>query len=180
MAADFAERIGAAAVALHPSNGSYSGRCSRPTTGIVTDLAKTYRVNEQNLRLRREYIGLRPEDIRTLARLRRWADANADAIAEELTAHTFTFGPTRAFLQAYVDKRGVSIEEMHRGWAKAQASHFRQIFQVAADGGDYGLSYFGPLLAVGKLHNAINLPLKWYMGTYPKFFDVVRASLLKR
>jgi methyl-accepting chemotaxis protein len=145
----------------------------------MSDLASIYRVNETNLRLRRDYIGLGPDDVRVLAGLRKWAQANADAIAEELTDHTFRFPATRGFLEAYVAKRGISLDDMHRGWATAQATHFKQIFQVAADGGDFGLSYFGPLLHVGAMHNAINLPLKWFLGTYPRYFDIVRARLRK-
>jgi methyl-accepting chemotaxis protein len=146
----------------------------------MENLAATYRVNETNLRLRREYIGFGPDDVRVLAKLRPWAEKNADAIGAELTAHTFEFPATRAFLADYVAKKGITLEDLQAGWGAAQASHFRQIFQVAAETGDFGLSYFGPLLQVGRLHNVIDLPLKWFVGTYPVFFEIVRKSLRKR
>jgi methyl-accepting chemotaxis protein len=39
--------------------------------------------------------------------------------------------------------------------------------------------YFERRLKIGKLHNMINLPLKWYIGSYAMYQDLVRKYLAK-
>ena len=58
----------------------------------------------------------------------------------------------------------------------AQARHFKAIFTEAAKPGGFGVAYFEGLLAVGALHSRIDLPLKWFLGTYPVFLDLVARS----
>jgi methyl-accepting chemotaxis protein len=140
-----------------------------------------YRINEQNLLLRREFIGLGEQERRTLARLRRWAAGAAEPIAAELTSHHFEFPATHEFFADYVAVKGIELDALRAGWQAAQAAHFRQIFEHAAEPGvAFGVAYFDQLLGVGKLHNLIDLPLKWYLGSYPTFLEIVRRHLRRR
>ena len=43
--------------------------------------------------------------------------------------------------------------------------------------GDFGVKYFEGLLGVGALHSKINLPLKWFLGTYPVFLDLINEAM---
>jgi methyl-accepting chemotaxis protein len=42
--------------------------------------------------------------------------------------------------------------------------------------GGFGVEYFEGLLGVGALHSKINLPLKWFLGTYPVFLDLIQDT----
>ena len=53
----------------------------------------------------------------------------------------------------------------------------RSVVAEAAGGGNYGVAYFERRLQVGRLHNTIDLPFKWYIGSYVRYFDLVRKHL---
>jgi methyl-accepting chemotaxis protein len=143
-------------------------------------LHQTYHVNERNLAARRAFIGLDAKRLRTLAKRARWARRAAKPIAEELTRHHFDFPETRRYLSDYVARKGIALADLEAGWAVAQATHFEQIFSHAGEPDAFGVAYFEQLLAVGKLHNAIDLPLKWYLGTYPRFVRIAEKHLKRR
>jgi methyl-accepting chemotaxis protein len=143
-------------------------------------LHELYRINEQNVSARHAFVGFGARDRRALVRLRRWARKAAGPIAAELTAHHFEFPATRAFFDAYVADKPITVGDLREGWQAAQAKHFAQIFDHAAEPGAFGVPYFDQLLAVGKLHNKIDLPLKWYLGSYPTFLGIVRKHLRRR
>ena len=63
---------------------------------------------------------------------------------------------------------------------QTQAGYLREIFAEAAGEGRFGLDYLERRLVVGRLHNTINLPVKWYVGSYTIYFDLVRARLRRR
>ena len=51
--------------------------------------------------------------------------------------------------------------------------------QPPSSAAGFGVSYFEALLGVGALHSRINLPLKWFLGTYPVFVDLVHEAMLE-
>src|SRR5690242_19745520 len=102
-----------------------------------------------------------------LTKLQPWAEEVADVVAAELTEHHFKFSATSDFFRDYVGKKGIELEALRKGWEAAQAGHFKAIFAEPATRDPFGLDYFVGLLGVGTLHNKINLPLKWYLGSYP-------------
>ena len=69
------------------------------------------------------------------------------------------------------------FEDLKRGWGGAHAAHLKAIFGEAAKPNGFGVSYFEGLLGVGVLHSKINLPLKWFLGTYPVLLDIVHDAL---
>jgi Methyl-accepting chemotaxis protein (MCP) signalling domain/Protoglobin len=146
----------------------------------VAELASLYRLNETNLALRREFLGLTREDVRILKALSGWADSIAASLASEFYDQQFAFAPTVAFFRVYADKAGRSVDDLRDGLERAQTGYFKGIFAEAASGGTYGVAYFEKRLQVGRLHNTIDLPFKWYIGSYVRYFDLVRKYLRRR
>jgi len=142
-------------------------------------LVTEYRINETNLNRRKQFIRLSDRDVRVLKRLAGWAERVADSIARAFYDFQFAFPPTRVFFEAYAQKRGLSLAQLRQALEQAQAGYFRQIFKEAAAGGQYGSEYFERRLQVGKLHNVIDLPLKWYIGSYALYQDLVRKHLVR-
>jgi len=143
----------------------------------MATLAELFRINETNLGLRRQFMRLTQDDISVLKELDPWAAETAAPLAKEFYDIQFAFGPTRTFFNGYANAAGRSMEQLRQGLENAQVGYFRQIFQEAARGGTFGVDYFEQRLRVGKLHNEINLPIKWYLGSYATYFDLVRAYL---
>ncbi|MNK85414.1 Methyl-accepting chemotaxis protein IV [compost metagenome] len=69
------------------------------------------------------------------------------------------------------------MPDLRKHLERSQAGYLRQIFQEAATGGEFGTAYFDKRLHVGKVHNFIDLPVKWYLGAYQSYFDLVRKHL---
>jgi methyl-accepting chemotaxis protein len=143
----------------------------------MESLAGLYHITPENLALRRRFIGLDADVIALLGSLRPWADEVADDVAAELTEHAFGFSATSEFFDGYVAGKGVSLAALRTGWHAAQKGHWHAIFAEPGKAQPFGADYFEGLLRVGALHNQIDLPLKWFLGTYPKYIDAVRHAL---
>jgi methyl-accepting chemotaxis protein len=143
----------------------------------MATLAELFRVNEANLELRRQFMRLTRDDVDVLKELDPWAAQVAPQLAQEFYDVQFSFLPTLTFFKAYASSQSRPLEKLREGLERAQAGYFRQIFQEAAKGGKFGVTYFEQRLHVGMLHNKINLPMKWYLGSYTTYFDLVRAYL---
>ena len=117
-------------------------------------------------------------ELELLGGMQAWADRNADAIGAKLADHTFSHGHAGKFLEDYANAKGIRVADLKKGWGGAQAGHFKAIFSEAAKPGGFGVSYFEGLLGVGVLHSKINLPLKWFLGTYPVFLDLVHDAMV--
>jgi len=143
----------------------------------MENLCALMHINESNLNLRRQFVGLTEEDVSLLKQLRPWAERVADAIAKEFYDVQFAFPPTREFFERYAQKKGISLEQLRQGLEKTQAQYFRDIFQEAAEGGRFGTDYFEKRLRIGRVHVAIDLPQKWYIGSYVIYQRLVRRYL---
>ncbi|MBK8784877.1 MAG: hypothetical protein IPO22_24515 [Anaerolineales bacterium] len=98
-------------------------------------------------------------------------------IAKEFYDNQFSFAPTLSFFEAHARKRKMTVTQLREHLEKTQAQSFREIFQKAATGGQYGTDYFEKRLRLGKTHNVIDLPMKWYIGSYSVYQDLVRKYL---
>jgi methyl-accepting chemotaxis protein len=148
------------------------------TGGVNLSAASIYQIDERGLELRRSYMRMTPAEFELLGGMQAWAARNADAIGKGLAEHTFSVGPAGDFLRVYAEGKGITLESLKKGWGTAQAGHFQDIFKEAANPGGFGVKYFEGLLGVGALHSKINLPLKWFLGTYPVFLDLVHEAML--
>jgi methyl-accepting chemotaxis protein len=61
----------------------------------------------------------------------------------------------------------MSIGGLRQHLEAAQTGYFAEIFEGAST--NWGVDYFERRLKVGKLHDEIDLPLKWYVGSYAEF-----------
>jgi methyl-accepting chemotaxis protein len=141
------------------------------------ELCDLYGVTEENLAMRRAFIGLDRDTIEVLASLRSWGESVAKDIAEELTEHHFAFPASAEFFNHYVRERGIQLSTLRTGWCNAHVGHFRQIFQEAQASRPFSVDYFEGLLGVGALHNKIDLPLKWFLGSYPTLSRIVHRKV---
>ncbi len=142
-------------------------------------LATYYRITEQTLDLRKQFIGFGPEDVQALARLYEWAKRRAPEIVREFYDHQFSFPPTRAFFEQMAQSRSITLQALRAKLEGSQAGYFLQIFEEAAEGGKFGVEYIEKRLQVGRIHNMIDLPLKFYLGSYCLYMDLVRKYLRK-
>ena len=142
-------------------------------------LCHEYSVSEANLKVRREFIRLTESDVRALKSVAGWARQVAPKIAREFYDFQFSFPASRAFFEANAKRLGVSLETLRGKLESAQAGYFVSIFEEAEKGGDFGPAYFEGRLHIGQLHNMINLPMKWYVGSYSLYLDLSRKYLAK-
>src|SRR3954449_7508755 len=145
---------------------------------MISSAASLYQIDERGLELRRTYMGITDAERKLLGGMQAWAERNAEAIGAKLADHTFSYPSSSEFLHEYAEGKGMPYSSLKKGWGGAQASHFKAIFSEAAKADGYGVGYFEGLLGVGVLHSKINLPLKWFLGTYPVFLDLVHAAML--
>ena len=140
-------------------------------------LAEKYRISDTNLHLRKQFIDFTEKEINTLQSLSGWAKRVAPKIAHEFYEFQFSFAPTRAFFDQTAQKKGISIQQLRQTLEKAQGGYFSEIFNEAKAGGHYGTSYFEKRLHVGMVHNTIDLPSKWYIGSYSLYMELTRKYL---
>ena len=143
----------------------------------MAELCQYYRINEENLNLRKQFIRLTAEDIEILRQLAPWAEERASQIAKEFYDHQFSFSETRAFFEKFAQQRGLTVDQVRSRLEKTQAEYFRQIFREAASGGRYGIDYFERRLNIGRIHEVIDLSQKWYLGSYALYMDLTHAYL---
>jgi methyl-accepting chemotaxis protein len=143
----------------------------------MAELCQHFRINEENLNLRKQFIRLSADDIEILRQLAPWAEERASQIAKEFYDHQFSFSETRAFFEKFAQQRGLSLEQLRNRLEKTQADYFRQIFREAATSGRFSIDYFEHRLKIGKVHDAINLSQKWYLGSYTHYLDLVYTYL---
>jgi methyl-accepting chemotaxis protein len=130
-------------------------------------IAQKFGINELNLESRREFIRLGEEERRLLAGLISWGRSIAPRIAKEFYDWQFEFGPTRRFFEKYAKGAGIPVSQLRQSLERAQTGYFVQIFEGAEE--KWGVGYFERRLKVGAIHDKINLPFKWYIGSYVEY-----------
>ncbi len=133
-------------------------------------LSQRFGITEENLRWRRQFLGLGDEDRSILSEFAGWARSVAPALAKEFYEWQFNFEPTRRFFDTYAKGRGMSLDILRQHLEEAQAGYFAEAFEGARS--NWGVEYFERRLRVGKLHDKINLPMKWYLGSYPAYQEL--------
>jgi methyl-accepting chemotaxis protein len=130
-------------------------------------LARRFGIDETSLAAQRWFIRLGEQERSLLGELLPWARSVAPEMARQFYDWQFGFPPTRAFFERHAGQRGLPLDAL-RGLLEArQAEYFVQIFEGA--GGNWGLDYYERRLRVGAVHDKINLPLKWYLGSYAEY-----------
>jgi methyl-accepting chemotaxis protein len=155
-------------VRFPPRGGTTAGAGNRrEPSGELPSSAQNFGIDETNLETRRKFIRLGEEERGVLAGLISWSRSVAPQIAREFYDWQFEFGPTRRFFETYAQGAGIPISQLRQALERAQTGYFAQIFEGAEE--NWGLDYFERRLKVGAIHDKINLPFKWYIGSYVEY-----------
>jgi hypothetical protein len=134
----------------------------------MTALHQQYHITPASLQHRHQFLNLTSQDSRVLSRLAGWAMRAAAPLAADFYDNQFSFRPTAEFFERHAQRRGIPVEKI------------RQIFEEAQAGGNLGPDYFEKRLKVGQLHHMLNLPLKWYVGSYARYQDLALQWLTQQ
>ena len=145
----------------------------------MTTLHELYRIEDVNLRARQEFVGLGAAEIKALARLRRWARKAIPAIVTEFYDHELAFPATTAFVVRHAENCGITPGELRPALEAAQRNYLSAIFEEAASGGGFGTDYFESRLRMGRMHNTIDLPIKWFIASYIPMYDLFCKHLAR-
>ena len=154
----------------------------RPPAGVAagrqqTDrgMAARFGIDEANLARRREFVRLAEDDRGLLAGLVEWVERRAPAMAAAFYDWQFAFPPTRTFFEQAAAARHLSLGALREQLESTQAGYLVQAFRGAEQ--NWGISYFEDRLVVGSVHDRINLPFKWYIGSYAELLRLLRVHL---
>ncbi len=136
-------------------------------------------ITEINLKRRREFLRITEEDKRILSQLSPWARTYGPKIVKEFYDHQFSFTETREFLERRAKERNMSPESLRSQLEQTQLQYFLEIFEEAKRGDDYGLGYFQRRMKIGTVHNVLDLPMKWYLGSYSLYMELIIKYLTK-
>ena len=162
----------AAAAPVHPAG-------PRPMVSRHSDrdLSATFGITEMSLARRREFVRLDEQDRRLLMSLQDWAAGVAPAAAKEFYDWQFSFGPTLAFFNTFAAARRMPLTALRSTLESTQAAYILGLF-TGADS-NWGVAYFEDRMVIGSVHDRINLPFKWYIGSYIEMQRLLRAQLRK-
>jgi hypothetical protein len=134
-------------------------------------------ISEQNLSARRQFIRLGADEQKVMKKLIPWAEKIAAQVAKEFYDWQFSFAQTRRFFEKFAQKKGMPLEILRGHLEQTQASYFCGFFEGAES--NWGTSYFEKRLSIGATHDRIDLPLKWYVGSYAELHRLTRIHLRK-
>ncbi|MCX6623206.1 MAG: globin-coupled sensor protein [Acidobacteria bacterium] len=123
----------------------------------------------------RYWRSLSEDDRQVLLQWRDWAAEVSPVIAREFYDWQFAFGPTRTFFEHHAAMRNMPLSTVREALEASQAGYILGVFQGAEQ--NWGLAYFEDRLVVGSVHDRINLPFKWYVGSYVELEHLVRVHL---
>jgi methyl-accepting chemotaxis protein len=104
-----------------------------------------------------------------------WMRENAASIAKEFYDWQFEFAPTRTFFALHAQHNGMTVEGLRRALEAAQTGYLISLAEGAQSNWD--VEYFERRLSVGATHDRINLPFKWYVGSYVEFQRLLSMRL---
>jgi rsbT co-antagonist protein RsbR len=122
-------------------------------------------VTPQEWERRKAFAGFTAEDAQLLRELRPAAEACADEVVDGLYRHFLRFEETKAFFQ----------DEATLDRVKALQKHYF----LGLTQGEYGEAYLAHRLHVGRVHQRINLPPRWYLGAYSIYQESVSPHVLR-
>ncbi len=144
-----------------------------PQTG-ADSLARHYAMDDSNLATRRQFIRLDEDDRALMEEMAPWAQEVAADIAREFYDWQFAFPPTRQFFEASAAK-GMPIETLRKHLEAAQTGYITEVFAGASINWD--IRYFEKRLHIGSVHDRIDLPFKWYVGSYTEYQSIIGRYL---
>jgi len=132
-------------------------------------------LDERNLKLRREYLRLGPDDQEVMIAHIPWIEANAPTLAHKFYDQQLAFEPTYRFLSQSAERASLSLQALRSHLEERQTDYLVTLFTGARTGWD--INYFTGRMNIGILHNEINLPMKWYLGAYTIWRSLICDAL---
>jgi rsbT co-antagonist protein RsbR len=129
------------------------------------DLLERMGMSETELQARRAFFELGDEDLARLRSLRGFAEKYTHEITEALYELILGQGETRAF---FPDDG--TIEHVK----KMQNTYFLGLFAGRIDA-----EYTRDRLRVGATHERIGMPVKWYLGAYRRYLELIYERLAR-
>lgn len=142
-----------------------------------SSLLTKFAIDEKSLEFRKEFLRLTRDDAEILKKLVPWAQKHAKEIANEFYEWQFNFMPTLTFFKEMANQKNVRMADLRKSLEAAQEGYYLSIFEGAQTYWDG--QYFERRLHVGTVHNKINLPLKWYVGSYIEFQRLTKSYFKK-
>lgn len=142
------------------------------------EIVDALRVNRQSLALRKEFLRITPQESEVLRRVSEWAERTAPQLVRDFYDFQFAFSETRRFFEEYARNKHITLDQLRQGLERAQLNYFLTIFREAKSGGEFGIEFFQNRLWIGFVHNDINLPMKWYLGSYAMYVELLKKYLL--
>jgi methyl-accepting chemotaxis protein len=139
------------------------------------NLARRFGMDEHSVALRRQFVRLGAEDRELLSEFAPWAQSVSKQIAKEFYDWQFEFAPTREFFDTFARDRKMPLGTLRQTLEAAQANYLTEVFAGAAV--DWDLRYFEKRLRVGSVHDRIDLPFMWYIGSYTEYYRLLAAYL---
>jgi methyl-accepting chemotaxis protein len=139
------------------------------------NLTGRFGLDNRNIAVRRQFVRLGEEERKLIAEMAPWAQSVAAEIAKEFYDWQFKFGPTRAFFEKFASEKGMALVALRTHLEAAQAGYFAEVFAGAAV--EWDVRYFEKRLHVGGVHDRINLPFKWYIGSYVEYQSLLGKYL---
>lgn len=144
-------------------------------TGGHQSLGAKFDIDNQNLSLRRQFLRLGESERTLCIDLIPWMEEHAPKIVREFYDFQFNFSRTSAFFEEMAAKKGVPVVNLRVHLEKAQQSYLVACFEGAKNNWDE--NYFESRLKIGEVHHRINLPYKWYIGSYTEFLMLIHKYL---
>ena len=130
-------------------------------------LLETCGLTDENLAYRRDFIRLGDHERAILVNLIPWAESVSADVAREFYDWQFSFPRTREFFERQARAKGISLDALRAALERSQKGYFETVFTGARNG--YDRDYFAHRLLVGWIHDHINLPFKWFIGSYAEY-----------
>lgn len=148
-----------------------------PHTRPVNSLSSKLGVDDASLARRREFLRLGEKERELITGLIPWSVKTAPALVKDFYDWQFSFQPTRAYFERRAAERKLPLDTLRRQLEIAQRSYYLSIFEGARQ--NWGGEYFERRLYIGWMHGEINLPFKWYLGSYAELQRLTRHYLRK-
>jgi len=138
-------------------------------------LASHFGMSENTVSLRRQFIRLGAEERELLTEMVPWVQSVSADIARDFYDWQFEFGPTCEFFNNIAVSQGVSIAALRARLEQTQANYLVEVFAGAAI--DWDVRYVEKRLRVQTVHDRIELPFKWFVGSYAEMSRLVSLYL---
>ncbi len=123
------------------------------------------KLDEAELRSRRTFFEITDEDLTRLSNLRPFAERWTETIVDDFYRLLLSHPDTKKFFPDEATVRRVK---------RTQRDYFLGLFTGKCD-----LAYVEDRLRVGFTHERISLPMKWYLGAYRKYLELIFVHLLE-